>query len=222
MIPLRRRFTNGLNEAIQLGPLVRHGPLAFAQACIRYATGKRPESPWIPFDAAARLESFLGRRPSACVLEYGSGMSTLWFAKRATSVISVESNPLWAEKVQKSLRARILHDKVRLVHTSVMYEYVNVAGVEPGSMDVVVVDGDHRLACGLSACSLCRPDGLIYVDDTDKRAEVAEMAELVDAVMSYTSSVGGICEFITDYSPAQAFPKQGLLAWLNPKEMRKC
>jgi predicted O-methyltransferase YrrM len=222
MIPLRRRFTNELNERVSLGPLLRHGPLALAQACIRFATGKRPESPWIPFDAAARLKSFLGRRPSARVLEYGSGMSTLWFAKHANRVISVESDVLWAEKVQKSLHARLLHDKVRLVHTSVMHEYVHVAGVEPGSIDVVVVDGDHRLACGLNAVSICRPDGLIYVDDTDKRANVAEMADLVDAVMAYASSVGGICEFITDYSPAQAFPKQGLLAWLKAEEMKKC
>lgn len=222
MIPLRRRFTNELNERIQLSPLVRHGPLALAQACIRCATGKRPASPWIPFDAAARLESFLERRPGARVLEYGSGMSTLWFAKHASSVIAVESNAFWAEQVQKNLRDRLLHDKVRLVHTSVMHEYVNVSGVEPGSIDVVIVDGDHRLACGLSAFSLCRPDGLIYVDDTDKRVEVAEMAKLVDAVMAYTASVGGSCEFITDYSPAQAFPKQGLLAWLKAEEMKKC
>ena len=77
-----------------------------------------------------------------------------------------------------------------------MQEYVNVAGLERGSIDVVVVDGDHRPACGLNTCSLCGPDGLICVDDIDKRAESAERAELVDAVMSYASSVGGICEFI--------------------------
>lgn len=37
------------------------------------------------------------------VFEWGSGVSTLWFAKRLSQVISIEHNPLWHEKVTKGL-----------------------------------------------------------------------------------------------------------------------
>jgi len=40
---------------------------------------------------------------------------------------------------------------------------------------------------------------------------------LVEAVQKYAKSVGGHCEFVTDFSPAQAFPKEGLIAWLSPQ-----
>ena len=102
MIPLRRRLTNELDEIVSFGRLVRHAPLAFIQSCIRVVADVRPQSPWIPFDAAMKLRKFLGNRKDAHVLEYGSGMSTRWFARYAFRVTSVESNPLWAEPSKRT------------------------------------------------------------------------------------------------------------------------
>lgn len=208
-----------MHEPVPLGRLVRHGGLAFVQACIRVALDVRPQSPWIPFDAAARLKAFLRNRSGARVLEYGSGMSTLWLARHASHVVSVESDPAWAGKVRALLKAHDLQRKVRLVYTTRPHDYVYVAGVAPGAVDLVVVDGDHRLDCGLHALRTCRPDGVIYVDDSDMRARSPEIMKLVEAVTSYASAAGGACETITDFSPTQAFPKQGLVAWLSSGTM---
>jgi len=92
MMPLRRRLTDELNQPVPIGRLVRHGPLAVFQACMRLAFGVRPIAPWIPFDAAARLQQYLKSQRNATVLEYGSGMSTIWFAEHAAHVVSVESD----------------------------------------------------------------------------------------------------------------------------------
>lgn len=215
-VPWRRRVMNELHERVSMQRLVRHAPLAILQSCVRRAIDVQPTVPWIPFDAAARLRAFLGNRTNATVLEYGSGMSTAWFARHADHVVSVESDPAWANKVRGLLAAHGCQARVRLVEAADREEYVTVAGATPAAIDVLVIDGLHRLECGLHAMRSCKPDGVIYVDDSDMRGVEPAMQRLVESVDRYTRSVGGWCEFITDFSPAQAFPKQGMIAWLSP------
>lgn len=57
--------------------------------------------PWISFGALRFLEGFL--RPSMQVFEYGSGGSTVFFANRCQSVVSVEDDAEWAQRVRDRL-----------------------------------------------------------------------------------------------------------------------
>lgn len=143
-------------------------------------------------------------------------MSTVWLARRAAHVVAVESDAVWMQKVRQLLAANGCGERVRLVHADTRERYVQAGGCVPQDIDLLIIDGDHRLDCALWSMRQCKPDGVIYVDDSDKRAAVPEMQKLVDAVQEYALSVGGRCEFITDFSPAQAFPKQGVIAWLKP------
>lgn len=63
------------------------------------------EQPWLTYDAIALLTRILKDRPYARVFEYGSGGSTLFFARRAAEVVSVEHDPKWAETVFSRLTA---------------------------------------------------------------------------------------------------------------------
>src|SRR4051812_40445225 len=68
--------------------------------------GKTPldlEIPWFSYAAIDFLETFL--RPHMTVCEYGSGGSTIFFAKRTKSVVSIESDPKWHELVTARLAA---------------------------------------------------------------------------------------------------------------------
>jgi predicted O-methyltransferase YrrM len=56
--------------------------------------------PWITYSARYQLEKWL--RPSDKVFEYGSGYSSLWFAKRVAEVKSVEHDSLWVTKLHAS------------------------------------------------------------------------------------------------------------------------
>src|SRR5689334_10427370 len=58
---------------------------------------KHPYHPWITKDAISRLTAFL--RPDHRGFEWGSGKGTIWFAQRSESLVSVEHNAQWHEKV---------------------------------------------------------------------------------------------------------------------------
>lgn len=49
--------------------------------------------PWFSYAAIDRLEKSI--RPTDRVCELGGGGSTLWFARRAASVVTLESDPAW-------------------------------------------------------------------------------------------------------------------------------
>lgn len=66
------------------------------------------QKPWMCQEAINVLDCVLAGffQANIDVLEFGSGGSTIWFAKRHCRVTSIENNPEWAEKVQGNI-ARI-------------------------------------------------------------------------------------------------------------------
>src|SRR5262245_52047535 len=62
------------------------------------------EIPWFSYAAIDFLDDFV--KPHMSVCEYGSGGSTLFFARRARSVWSIEDNPKWFELVSERLKAK--------------------------------------------------------------------------------------------------------------------
>ena len=55
-------------------------------------TGRRPETPWLGYRAVKCLDELI--EPDWRILEFGSGMSTSWFARRCASVLSRDRRPL--------------------------------------------------------------------------------------------------------------------------------
>ena len=145
--------------------------------------------PWWTFDAIEEVDAFLKNRPNARVFEYGSGASTIWLARRAASVISIEHDPSWFPIVKEKLTGRFPNVDLRLVpadataHGDAQYvsvkpgwkgrsfhDYVHAIDAESGSFDVIVVDGRARVACLAHAASRLAPDGLLVFDNTHRPA----------------------------------------------------
>lgn len=61
-----------------------------------------PEAPWLTPAAIALLERML--LPTDRGLEFGSGRSTLWFARRIGRLISVEDDPAWHDRISRQLK----------------------------------------------------------------------------------------------------------------------
>ena len=63
---------------------------------------RHPDWPWLTAASIQILSSWL--RPTDIGFEWGSGRSTLWFARRIRKLISVEHDPKWYDKISHVLK----------------------------------------------------------------------------------------------------------------------
>src|SRR5947209_7779421 len=62
---------------------------------------RHPELPWLTATAVALLDTLL--RPDDVGIEWGSGRSTVWFARRLKHLTSIESDTAWYARVKAQL-----------------------------------------------------------------------------------------------------------------------
>ena len=142
--------------------------------------------PWWTYGAITTVEQWLASRPvPATVFEYGSGASTVWLARRAGRVHSVEHHAGFAELMQAEL-ARHPNVSVHVVepvpcadpsvpsrkegHAGLDFaEYVAAIDEVPGTFDLVVIDGRAREACLAASVERLAVDGLIVFDNSRRR-----------------------------------------------------
>ena len=141
------------------------------------------ELPWFSYGAIDFLENFL--RPEMRVFEFGSGGSTIFFARRCARVESVEDDPAWATRVRERM-ARLGLSNVAIVECP--FDFNKPAGfgdsqylsqVREGSFDVIVVDGadnDYsiRPQCFEVAQDHVNAGGIIVVDDSWRYRQLRE------------------------------------------------
>ncbi len=146
----------------------------------------RKFSPWMLPDDAHVL--YAAARPGDTVVEWGSSGSTLVFAQRvgdSGKVVSVEYQQGWFDKVNRQLQSHDLAHRANVIYEppnpqreqdspfqllpKQMDGYVRSpvlkGGVQPGSVDVVFVDGRQRLRCALFAAKLLRSGGFLMIHD---------------------------------------------------------
>lgn len=140
---------------------------------------RHPDHPWLAPDAIAWLEKNL--RPDMRGWEWGSGRSTLWFARRLQHLTSIESDAAWFAQVTRMVReAGLTNTDLRhlpLDHAEAdtyRNEYAplprNPAAIlaDPdASLDFIVVDGWYRPVCARAALSKLKPGGILLIDNTD-------------------------------------------------------
>jgi len=133
------------------------------------------ELPWFSYAAIDFLEDYL--TPAMTVFEYGSGGSTIFFARRAGSVVSVEDNPEWFNRVKTRITdLGIINVSLKLFP----FNFKEPVGFESSDYlralsserpDVIVVDGSEewtqvRPMCFRLAEGVIRSGGIIIVDDS--------------------------------------------------------
>lgn len=131
--------------------------------------------PWFSYRAIRFLDDFL--TPEMRVLEFGSGGSTVFFARRVQRTVSIENDPSWHDRLSRRLDELGLGN-VELIHAHADLDspegfrsspFMNAHSGEPA--DVVVVDScDYRtyelrpVAVDV-ARHLVKPGGVLVLDD---------------------------------------------------------
>ncbi len=158
-----------------MGRSFRHWTPRYVVDRIRLMLHERmnPGLPWMGPQAVKFLDNWL--RPGDRGLEWGSGRSTVWLARRIARLTSVEHDPSWHAKVKAILGAEGFGNvDYRLApvedretpspgtpYLSVVEEF------SPGSFDVVLVDGLYRDLCAEAAMGRLKPGGLLVIDNVN-------------------------------------------------------
>lgn len=168
-------------------------------------TRRRPELPWLGFRAIERLGRIIDA--DCKVLEFGSGMSTVWFARRCGLLVSVETDGAWHRAVTSMLRERGLDNvDYRLRDKS---EAHLVTDYEDSSFDLALVDGPRRDLTVMTAIAKVKPGGYIYLDNTDAPVPANQIAKAV--LISAAGGEANVTVF-NDLTPARVCVTEGLLA----------
>lgn len=154
-----------------------------------------PERPWTSQAAIRIFEKLLTRQMTG--FEYGSGNSTLFFARYLKQITSIEHNNVWYDIVKSKLQQRGL--------TNVDYHFIPSATPEEekneytfyndyhltekdfqirkeyhsyfsfvknypdNHFDFIMVDGRARVECCLNAIPKLKPGGIFVLDNSDRK-----------------------------------------------------
>jgi hypothetical protein len=150
--------------------------------------------PWIVFDAIDHLNSI--DLNHACIFEYGSGGSTLFWLEKNAFVVSIEHDPSWYRLMKKEL-IHAMNIDYRLVipepdyaRSSIRPDYSDPdqylsSGDEHGKcnyvsytrqidefpdqyFDVVLIDGRARPSCIKHSAEKVKVGGMLIIDDSDR------------------------------------------------------
>lgn len=126
--------------------------------------------PWITYPAlrflAARVE------PAFRVFEFGSGLSTLWWAARVKTVVSVEHDRDWHERI-----AARAPPNVSLILADAD-DYVSSASGR--TFDIIINDGIRRSDCARSSIESLGETGVMLWDNTDEVSDRSGQGFMTD------------------------------------------
>jgi hypothetical protein len=181
----------------QAGDLIDPSAVLFAPQClwsvVLMKLGHRQQVPWLGFRVTRRLKELI--RPDWKILEFGSGMSSLFFASRCSRLVSVESDPAWYGLMRSHFAEKNLAN-IDYRHQQGS-EYTHVDDLPDGSFDLALIDGLQRDEAARTAIRKCRPGGWILMDNTDVQWEDHKVgrAAVIDA------AVRGSVEIYRDLYP---------------------
>jgi hypothetical protein len=202
----KSRLHDERGQLVPLGRLLRNGPRALGTGIVRLLLDKRPDLPWISYDAQRVIAGFL--MPDSKVLEFGSGMSTIWYARHAGHVWAFEHFKPWYDIVAAQIRQQGNVD-YHLATTEEAY----CQSSPDQDYDLIMIDGRWREVCARYALEHLAPGGMIYLDNSDKYIgdETGDVPLAQQILLDFAREKGLPVREFTDFAPTQLFVQRGLM-----------
>lgn len=119
--------------------------------------------PWITLPCL----DFIGNRinKDMSVFEFGAGNSTLYFAKRVGSIVSVEHNQEWFDKINKNLQS---NNSINFCDLTYNGQYCRFIHCIDSKFDLIIIDGRDRVNCIKNCIEGLNDKGCIILDDSER------------------------------------------------------
>lgn len=121
--------------------------------------------PWLTYPAIHFLESRSSALKQADVFEFGSGNSTFWWAKKCSSVTSVEYYDKWFEKMKTQLPKKV---ELLFRENNSTHDFGNAILEDKKKYDIIMVDGRDRVSCAVNAAERLKKGGVIVWDNSER------------------------------------------------------
>jgi SAM-dependent methyltransferase len=129
--------------------------------------------PWMTRPAIRYLDRLIRR--TWTVIEFGSGYSTVWLARRCATLTSLEDDPQWYDRAVELIAGEHCNNATLRLEPQTAFPGL-IADWPDQSIDLVIVDcadrdgGASRLRCVDASIRKIRPGGYLVLDDSDRPA----------------------------------------------------
>ncbi len=119
--------------------------------------------PWVTYPFIDFITPRLNKKLK--VFEYGAGNSTLFYAKYAGKVTTVEHNQSWYQKIKNELpeNAEIILCEVE------SNEYEKAAANTDETYDLIIIDAEKRIECLKASVEQLTENGVLILDDSERK-----------------------------------------------------
>lgn len=119
--------------------------------------------PWVTYSFIDFIRPRLTKEMS--IFEFGSGNSTLFYAKNVKRVVSVEHDKAWYEKVvaNKAKNTDMIFEKLETGG-----DYCKKALSIGEKFDIIIVDGRDRVNCCKNSVEALSANGIIVLDNSER------------------------------------------------------
>jgi len=155
---------------LQRGLLFQYGWLKAWKANLSIDGDGEP-IPWITYPAIDFIKQF--DYSSSKIFEWGSGYSTLWWAKRCKLIVSVEAELEWFDFLKSKFGANVNYRFIEKNSEAAM----NSILMDEEKYDVIVIDnfGEFRKECCKTANAKLNKGGYIILDNSDQCLEACKI-----------------------------------------------
>lgn len=119
--------------------------------------------PWMNYAVIAFLQERLDKNMR--MFEYGSGYSTIFWAKKVGHCTSVEYNKEWYDRMNEQLSAL---EEIELIYRPLSDNYTDVIQEQTAPFDLIIIDGRERVQCAINAFDHLKDDGILLLDDSSR------------------------------------------------------
>ena len=125
--------------------------------------------PWMTYPFIEFIETRLNKNQQ--IFEFGSGSSTLFFAKRVKKVVTLESNKFWFNFTKEKLAAAKIENVELILMEDALTNsaYENFPKNYSEKFNFILIDSLKRSACCKNAIDSIKPDGAIILDDSERK-----------------------------------------------------
>jgi hypothetical protein len=124
------------------------------------------------------------------IFEFGSGNSTLFWAKRAKTVYSVESDPQWYGRMKA-----LMPTNVEYMLREQAESYASSIRHCSQKFDLIIIDGLSRYKCAAAAIGMLSESGMIILDNADWYGESAKLLRSADLIEVDMAGFGPIMSY---------------------------